>query len=247
MELSELYKGKPTKIRNKTYLSTEQYVKPFIEKISNYTKNYKIVARGPEQVSLTEDKEDLVYNRILITAYMPDEFDQNGYTMAICYSYALDAKKPIYKLYKTYVDKKSLNFVAFDQCWLVVGELKNDEAPSLNIKDLIEKPGEFDKWLKQLDVKTNRKAYECRVGAHLTTTFLNGYNNGFHLVKLSGSDVLNAFKNMMLDKDSEIYVPLSKDFTLLDIYNAYSGLICNDPKDIFNRFEKLLIIKTFIL
>ena len=248
MELTDLYQGKSTKIRTKTYLSTKEYVEPFIEKISKYTDNYKILVKGPDQVSLTEDEEDVIFNRVLVIAYMPQQFDCKDHTMAICYSYALDAKKPIYKLFKVYVNKKNLNFAAFDQTWLIVGELKCDEAPSINIKDLIEKPGSFEnEYNKLATTVVDRAKFRAAVGNHLTKVIECGYNNGFHLVKMSSSDVVNVFKNLVLDKTSELFIPVSKDIKAIDIYDAYSGSICNDPKDIFNRFEKLLILKTFIL
>lgn len=49
--LDKLLSGKSTRINSKDFLSTEDYVKPFIEEMSKFTSTYRIEAIPP---SVTE-------------------------------------------------------------------------------------------------------------------------------------------------------------------------------------------------
>ena len=49
LNLNELLKGKATVIRGKEYLSAEAYVTPFLERMSKFTKDFRIQAKLPEK------------------------------------------------------------------------------------------------------------------------------------------------------------------------------------------------------
>lgn len=62
--LDALLKGKPTIIKDNKYLSTKEYVQPFIDEMSKYTKNFIIHVQLPNQVTLSENNKDLTYNKV---------------------------------------------------------------------------------------------------------------------------------------------------------------------------------------
>ena len=76
MKLDDLLKGKATTIKGVNYLSTADYVNPFIEKMSRYTDDFIIQVREPNQITRNNDSDDITYNRVYIQAVLPDVLDQ---------------------------------------------------------------------------------------------------------------------------------------------------------------------------
>jgi hypothetical protein len=66
MEISigKLFEGKSTIIKNNEYLSTEEYVNPFIEFMKKFTNDFYIQVQLPNQFTITDSKEDITYNRV---------------------------------------------------------------------------------------------------------------------------------------------------------------------------------------
>ena len=91
LNLNELLKGKATVIRGKEYLSAEAYAVPFLERMYKFTKDFRIQAKLPDQMSLTRGKdlnaEDTVFNRVWIQAILPEEFsiDNHKNFLNFCY------------------------------------------------------------------------------------------------------------------------------------------------------------------
>ena len=74
MELTipQLLDGKSTVIKNVEFFPTKMYVEPFLEKMSKFTDNFMVQAITPDQMSVTKDNKDIVYNRVWIQAVMPE-------------------------------------------------------------------------------------------------------------------------------------------------------------------------------
>lgn len=66
MEISigKLFEGKSTIIKNNEYLSTEEYVNPFIEFMKKFTNDFYVRVQLPNQFTITDSKEDITYNRV---------------------------------------------------------------------------------------------------------------------------------------------------------------------------------------
>ena len=47
--------GLPTKIKNKEFFATRNYIEPFIDRMSKYTDNFTIQAKPADQISLNSD------------------------------------------------------------------------------------------------------------------------------------------------------------------------------------------------
>ena len=70
--IEQAYFGLPTKIKNKEYFATRNYIEPFIDRMSKYTDNFTIQVKPADQISLNSDGttnfENIVYNRVWVEA-----------------------------------------------------------------------------------------------------------------------------------------------------------------------------------
>ena len=62
--LNALLEGKPTIIREKEYFATKDYVQPFIDEMSKFTKEFVVNVQLPDQVTISNDSKDVTYNRV---------------------------------------------------------------------------------------------------------------------------------------------------------------------------------------
>ena len=74
-DLKTLYTGKATIIKEKQYLSAQAYIKPFIERLDTYKAKYICQAKQADQLSYDGSNIDPVYNKVLITAILPSDYD----------------------------------------------------------------------------------------------------------------------------------------------------------------------------
>ena len=146
--LSALLEGKPTIIREKEYFATKEYVQPFIDEMSKFTKDFIINVQLPGQITVSNDSKDLTYNKVWIQAIMPDQCTIDGYAETYGLVYALDARVPVYKVYRAYINKETHNMCVFNPEWLQVYEMKPGEKLVYSIKELMEKPFDIKQRLK---------------------------------------------------------------------------------------------------
>ena len=112
--LSALLEGKPTIIREKEYFATKEYVQPFIDEMSKFTKDFIINVQLPGQITVSNDSNDLTYNKVWIQAIMPDQCTVDGYAETYGLVYAIDARVPVYKVYRAYINKETHNMCVFN-------------------------------------------------------------------------------------------------------------------------------------
>ena len=62
--LNALLEGKPTIIREKEYFATKDYIQPFIDDMSKFTKEFVVNVQLPDQVTISNDSKDVTYNRV---------------------------------------------------------------------------------------------------------------------------------------------------------------------------------------
>ena len=62
--LNALLEGKPTMIREKEYFATKDYIQPFIDEMSKFTKEFVVNVQLPDQVTISNDSKDVTYNRV---------------------------------------------------------------------------------------------------------------------------------------------------------------------------------------
>lgn len=62
--ISKLLEGKSTVIKENKYLSTKDYVEPFIKEMMKFTNDFVAQVQLPNQFTITNSKEDITYNRV---------------------------------------------------------------------------------------------------------------------------------------------------------------------------------------
>ena len=62
--IEKLLEGKSTIIKDSEYLSTKDYVSPFIELMKKFTNDFSIQVQLPSQLTITDSAKDITYNRV---------------------------------------------------------------------------------------------------------------------------------------------------------------------------------------
>lgn len=177
-------------------------------------------------------------------AVMPNSNDVCGYAETFNLVYALDVRKPVYKLFKAYKDRKTGNLFVFDSQWLSVYELKPDTAFidfEQSIKNLMEMTDDSEIRFNRLNkefLSSRAKDKQQKLGSLIENSMFFEYCNKGGKVKLAPAMVLKAFQNVYMDSSSRNYVSETEESSLFNYLDAFSTLVTQDSKDIVNRFEK---------
>lgn len=261
MEISvnELLQGRATRIKGKDYFSTEQYVTPFLERMSKFTNDFKIQVKLPEQYTLDKEinKEDITYNRVWIQAIMPEELSFPNHKESISLLYALDNRKPVVKIFRSGLNCACLNLCVFNPSFLNVQNLEPETAIDYRcINRLMEETSDICSWLHKLEdteVSYDIPLIDENLGKWVRHIIDRTYNNGFSKVKLSTSTAIDAYKLLYLKEDSPYYVSEGSPTNMFNVYNAFTELISNDGTkedrqggDITNKAEKTLLLRDIL-
>lgn len=252
LTLNELLNGKGTKIRNNEYLTTAQYVEPFIEKMSKYTDNFLVQAKLPTQVSLTTQEDirdiDIVYNRVWVQAVLPNEYCYTGHQMVVGLVYGLDTRKPVAKIYVGALRSACLNLCVFNPSFLEVQYLEPERPINYKcVEPLMEQESDIAKWLimlEEMEVPYNIPYINEMLGAWVRNSLSASFDNGYGKVKLATATAVDAYKLLYEDEESDYYVSPGQSTNMFNVYNAFTQLISNtDTRDIINKVEKILLLK----
>lgn len=248
--LDEVLQGKATRIKNKDYFKTADYLNPFLDRMSKYTDNFSVQVKMPDQITLTDDgnviTDDLTFNRVNVEAILPGEYAYEGHTQVIGIVYGLDVLKPVAKLYSGAERSACTNLCVFSPNGLAIQEIQPESALDYSSIDrLINRTESISKTLKMLN-ETNFDASEMNINESLGRWIRNAmnmnYSNGYGKVKIATSMVLDAYKELFEDEDSEYYTGY-EDCSMFNVYNAFTQQITNDlKKDCFTKYEKTLMV-----
>lgn len=259
--LDELLRGKATIIKNKEYFSTEQYITPFLERMSKFTNDFKIQVKLPDQYTLTKEgninTEDVTFNRVWIQAVLPEEMNFPNHKESVSLLYALDTRKPVVKIFRSGVNMACLNLCVFSPTMLDVQGLE-PEVP-INFKPvnrIMEETSDICAWLRRLEetiIPYNYEDINENLGMWVRNTINRTYDNGFGKVKIATSTAVDAYKLLYEKEDSPYFVKEGEQTNLFNVYNAFTELISNDGPvkdrqsgDIVNKCEKILMLKDII-
>lgn len=246
--ISKLLEGKCTVIKDNEYLSTKEYVNPFIELMKKFTNDFSIQVQLPSQLTITDSEKDITYNRVWVQAIMSEKCNRCGFAETYNLVYALDVRKPVYKIFKAYKDRKTNNLYVFNENWLSVYELKpSEEFIEFDevIKNLMQLTDDSELRFKKLNNEFLSSVDEDRqrkLGELIEDSMLFEINNKGGKIKIAPAMVLKAYQNVYLDSSSKNYVPDTEECSMFNYVDAFSSLITEDNKDIINRFEKNLLI-----
>jgi hypothetical protein len=254
MELTndQLLQGKATRIKDREYFTTEQYVTPFLERMSKFTNEFIIQAKPADQISLTPNGdvnfEDIIYNRVNIEAVLPNEYCYEGHKQVVGFVYALDTRKPVVKEYMGGLRTACLNLCTFNPAALSVQELQPEHAIDYNFlnycMELVDNMGVKLRQLADMEF-THENMYE-ELGMQIDRCINFKFHNDFGTVKLPESLPIEVYKNLFYNEKSPYF---SKEGIVsgFDVYQAYTDIICNGKsKDLVNRFEKTLLVSSIL-
>lgn len=247
--LEQVMLGMPTKIKDKEYFETKAYIEPFLERMSKYTDNFTIQVRPADQISLNKDGgvnfENIVYNRVWIEALLPDEYAYEGHQQSVSLLYALDTRKPLYKIFKNTVRMACLNMCVFSPEHLQVSELEPETAMNYSfVNQVMELTDNTKLMLEKLsNTYIKRSEITDRLGQWVDNSLEASFNSGFGKVQLADSTAISAYKALVKDEKSDYYTK-EGDICMFDAYNAFTDIITHDKgRDIVNKFEKIWLVK----
>lgn len=248
--LEEVLEGKATRIKGKDYFKTADYINPFLDRMSKYTDNFTVEVKTPDQITLTDDgqvmTDDLTFNRVHVEAVLPNEYAFEGHVQVIGMVYGLDVAKPVAKLYSGAERSACTNLCVFSPNGLAVQEIAPESAIDYTpIERLINRTETISKTLKMLE-NTTFEASDTNIneslGRWIRNSMYMSYANGYGKVKVATSMVLDAYKDLFEDEDSEYYTGVN-NCSMFNIYNAFTQQVTdNMKKDCFTRYEKTLLV-----
>ena len=248
LTIDQLLQGKATRIKDKEYFKTEQYVVPFLERMSKLTNEFIIQAKPADQISLTPNGdvnfEDIIYNRVNIEAVLPDEYCFEGHKQVVGFVYALDTRKPVVKQYMGGLRTACLNLCTFNPAALSVQELEPETAINYNfLGHCLEIADNMGAKLHELsNMEFTKDMMYQELGHQIDNCINYKFHNDFGTIKLPESLPIEVYKNLFYNEKSEYF---TKDDRVsgFDVYQAYTDIICNGKsKDLVNRFEKTLLV-----
>lgn len=249
LTIPELFKGKSTLIKNKEFFPTKTYVEPFIERMSAFTKDFRIQVKLPDQMTFNKDATDLTYNRVLVQAVLPEKFTIDNHDEVIGFLYGIDVKKPVVKIYRGYLNQACTNLCVFNPQWLNVQELIPGEPIDFKpINSLMEYTNDFSVMLDKLkSTYINRNLKTQYLGEWVDYSLRESQDYGFGKVKIAVSTPIDAYKQLFIDSESDYFIPEGIDPSMYDVYNSFTQIVTDGmKKDILNTFEKTILINRIL-
>lgn len=247
VELEELLRGKPTIIKNKEYLSTREYVEPFLDLVTPFVDEFHFEVKLPTQMSISNKTEDTVYNRVLIQGTLPKDHDYDNHNEVVGFLYGLDTKKPVVKIYRGYLNRACTNLSVFDPQWMHVQEINPEKDINYNIKELLGLANNFKNEIRALKEEfVNRDFIYDHLGKWVDYCLTSSYDNGLYEVKIPHALPITAYKSIFLDKKSPYYREHVEEVSLFDVHEAMTQVITDTKSDITNRYEKTLMVNEMV-
>lgn len=249
LKLEDIYRGKATMIKNNKYFTTQQYIEPFVDRVDKMCQgNFIVKALPAKQISLTPqgqiDTEDIVFNRVNIEAVLPGEFEYEGHQQVLGAIYALDTRKPVYKLYMGAIRSACLNLTVFDSQALLVNSLLPETPIDYTFLEMCSKIATtIHTKLQQLKaIHYTKEECTSMLGAWIDRTIQNKLVTDFGTIKISEDLPIEAYKNLFYNEKSE-YFTNSKEITGFEAYQSFTDILCNKKgADLVNKFEKCWLI-----
>nr|DAE68043.1 MAG TPA: hypothetical protein [Caudoviricetes sp.] len=243
--LEQLLKGKATQIGKKEFYSTKDYIDPFLQSMSKFTDEFICKVKEPKQISIGEEK-DVMYNRVYIQAVLPKNYwEYEDHQQVISLIYGLDCKVPVVKIFRGGINMACLNLCVFNATYLNTQVLEPqkmyDISPIKNLMNLTDDLGVKIKKLKNTFISRDKVDMTNTLGKWVDFCIKSEYKSDFGKAKLSPTTAISAYKNLVLNPDSEYYIPEDEEVSLFTAYNAFTELL-RDDKDVVNPFEKNLLL-----
>lgn len=252
--LEEVLNGKGTKIKNKEYFPTADYVNPFLDRMSKFTDNFRVNVKIPDQITVDASgnviTDDLTFNRVAIEAILPNEYAYDGHVQVIGMVYGLDVRKPIVKFFNAAERCVCTNLCVFSPNMLAIQEI--EEATAIDytpLKHLIDTTNDIKTRLDKMHnniLPCKEDVINEKLGEWIRNAIHMDYKNQYSKVKISNSTVMDSYKLLFEDDESPYFVGNLEEFSMWDAYQSFTDIISHDTKDIMNKFEKILLTSNIL-
>lgn len=242
--IPRLMAGKACSIKDVEYLSTAEYVTPFVEELSRFGAKFIVDVEVPNQLTRTGGEKDITYNKVLIQAILPEKYNVEDWCETYCLAYALDVKKPIYKVYRAYRHMTSGVLMVFNSNWLICKELKPGQIPQYSLRELMEAYNDVPIKMKEMNEETyapDIAKKQAMLGQLIDRALVYDIKNISGKVKVSAAQVVKAYESIYNDPAS-CYYTVDGSYDKLSYYEAIGNVVTKDDKDIINRFEKSQLV-----
>lgn len=245
LTVEELYKGNSTEINDKLFLSTKELVEPFLKAMKDLTESIDIDAWYPAQLVRNKDVNVITYNKVIIECYLKSK-TEGELREVVGLAYNLEAKIPVYKIYRGYRWKDG-TFTTINRDWLVTGQIEQEVGvPILGLKELLEKTSTLPVIQTKLETLVSKESVDNALGKWVTICMNTSYEvDDLYKVKLPYRHVINAYKLLTQDENSDYYITGDTTY-VYNVYRAMLDIITNDVKDVFNTFEKTILINEML-
>ena len=108
---------------------------------------------------------------------------------------------------------------------------------------------EMKAYLERLDnteFVRDKQSIERELGRWVNNSIVKSYDNGFGKVKLATSLIIDAYKNLFINEESDYFIEENTPVSMFTVYNSFTDQICNKDKDIMNKAEKTLLLKNVL-
>lgn len=244
--LNELLTGKATVIKNKTYFETKKYVQPFIDRMSAFTKDFRINVKMPEQMTIGKEDADVTFNKVSIIAVLDNKIDKYNEVIGFCY--ALDVRKPVAKFYRAYIDLETNIMFATNPNMQICQAIEPEEPINYSgIKSLMELTDDTKVKMDTLDeTEVDKQSLDRILGSWVRKCRGFELYSEFGKVKLAASNGIDAFEMIFEDRESDFYCDEDVNVNALTCYEALAKTVADDTKDLINKFEKSIIISKIV-
>jgi hypothetical protein len=255
VSIEELLEGRATRIKDRDYFETRAYVEPFLERVSQYTEDFKVKVELPEQVTYTQEgninTEDITYNRVWVQGLLPNMYDIDGIQQVIGMVYGLDVKKPVFKVYTGGLDNACTNLCVFSPNMLNCQEIQPETAVDFRpVTNIMKQTDDISMWLHKLidmEFSCENSLVNESLGRWIRNCMDYSYDSGFGKIKLATSIPIGAYKLLFTKDDSRYNVTKKNNPSMFDVYGAFTQIITDNlSKDIMNQTEKTLLLKSIL-
>lgn len=244
LTLEELYLGNETEIGDVKFKSTKTYVEPFINKVKPFVNHIEINASYPGQLVKTEDKNAITFNKVHIKCYVKSESDSDLKEI-IVFSYTLEGKTPLSKIYRGY-ESKDGHFVVDNPNWIIVQKIEEDGGIDVSkITSLLEDTSNMKTFQDKLNKVITKDQITKSVGNWITYCMITVQEHDLYKTKLPYRHAINGYKSLTQNTDSGYYMIADSTY-VHSVYYAMLQIITDDTKDIMNVFDKTILVNNML-
>jgi hypothetical protein len=243
--IDELLQGKATAIKDRNYFPTKAYVEPFLERMSQYTDDFRVQVKLPDQLAVDDEDTINVYNRVVVQAVLPDNLTISNHSQVVGMVYGIDVRKPVVKFYNGALDNVCTNLCVFSPEQLSCAALEPETAinykPISHIMETIEETVTFIQKMKNTPFDCSEDSTSTQLGYWVKRCLKETFDIGYGKVKVASSTPVDAYKLLFEDTDSRYYIG-GQESDMYNVYGAFTQIFTDNMKrDIMNVCEKTLL------